>query len=91
MKAKDVAKEVAGELGLSESMVVKIYNCYWRAMKEHITSLPLKDDLTDEEFLQLRPNINICSLGKLYVTLDRYKRLKESLARHQELKNTKNK
>ena len=59
------------------------HRSYWRAVKEHIAALPLKEDLTDEEFLKLQPNINIPSLGKLYVTLDRYKRMKKM----QEIKN----
>ena len=58
-------------------IVDKTYRAYWRAIREHITSLPLKEDLTDEEFLRLRPNVNIPSIGKLYVTLDRYHRLKK--------------
>ena len=47
-------------------------------MREHIISLPLKEDLTDDEFMALRPNINIPSIGKLYVTLDRYKAMKKT-------------
>ena len=91
MTVKEASKELAAELGLSAVFVERVYNSYWRAIREHVTSLPLKEDLTDEEFLQLRPNINICSLGKMYVTLDRYKRLKKSLADYQESKKTKNK
>ena len=47
-------------------------------MREHIISLPLKEDLTDDEFMALRPNVNIPSIGKLYVTLDRYKAMKKT-------------
>jgi hypothetical protein len=42
-------------------------------------------DLTDEEFLALRPNVNIPSIGKLYVTLDRYRRMKK----YERIKNEK--
>lgn len=57
-------------------VVDKVYKTYWKVIKQHIVQLPLKEDLTDEEFQQLQPNVNIPSLGKLYVTLDRYRAFK---------------
>lgn len=76
MTYEEIIARVADSLGLSKQLVEKIYKAYWRAVREHITSLPLKEDLTDEEFLKLQPNINIPSIGKLYVTLGVYKRIK---------------
>ena len=73
----EIISKVAEDTGLSKILVDRTYRAYWRAIREHITSLPLKDDLTDEEFSKLRPNINIPSIGKLYVTLDRYRRMKK--------------
>jgi hypothetical protein len=72
-----IVSEVAGSTGLSKKMVDKIYKLYWKSVREYIKSLPLKEDLTDEEFMKLKPNVNIPSLGKFYVSLDRYKKLKE--------------
>ena len=72
-----IIAEVAASLGLSKQITDRIYKSYWKAVREHITALPLKEDLTEEEFLKLRPNVNIPSIGKLYVTLDRYKRIKK--------------
>jgi hypothetical protein len=40
--------------------------------------LPLKEDLTDEEFNELRTNFNIPSLGKLHCTLGRYRAIKNN-------------
>ena len=76
MTYNEIIAEVSKSTGLSKHFVDKVYKSYWRAVREHIVSLPLKEDLTDEEFMQLQPNVNIPSLGKLYVTLDRYKRAK---------------
>ena len=73
----EIISKVAEDTGLSKILVDRTYRAYWRVIREHITSLPLKDDLTDEEFSKLRPNINIPSIGKLYVTLDRYRRMKK--------------
>ena len=48
MTYKEIIAEVAKELNLSETFVNKVYRAYWKAVRNHITSLPLKEDLTDE-------------------------------------------
>lgn len=78
MTYEEIIAKVAEDTGLPASLVNKTYKSFWRAAKEHIASLPLKEDLTDEEFASLRPNVNIPSLGKLYVTPERYRALKNS-------------
>ena len=82
---KIIAK-VSQQTGLPKRTVDRTYRAYWKAIREHVTSLPLKKDLTDEEFMKLQPNINIPSIGKLYVTLDRYQRMKKAFNKYKELK-----
>lgn len=86
MEYQSIIGKVASDMGLPKSLVDRAYRAYWRAVREHIVSLPLKDELTDEEFMQLQPNVNIPSIGKLYVTLDRYKRIKKRFHLIQEIK-----
>ena len=74
---EDSIRTVASKMQLPIKLVDKAYRAYWKAVRQHIMSLPLKEDLTDEEFLKLQPNVNIPSIGKLYVTLDRYHRVKK--------------
>lgn len=76
MTYREMTAKVANDLGLPRVLVDRTYRAYWKAMKEYIESLPLREDLTDEEFSALRPNINIPSLGKLYVTPERYRSMK---------------
>ena len=71
---EEIVKEVASSTGIPEKIVDKTYKAYWRAIKEYITSLPLKEQLSEEEFSKLRPNVNIPSIGKLYVNPDRYQK-----------------
>ena len=78
MEYKEIISKVAADNNLSVSFVDKVYRCYWKAIRRYITSLPLKDDLTDDEFLKLRPNVNIPSIGKLYVTSEVYRRKKNN-------------
>lgn len=77
MTYDEIIETVAERMELPKTLVDKAYRSYWRVVREHIASMPLKQDLTDEEFLKLQPNVNIPSIGKLYVTLDRYKRIKK--------------
>lgn len=79
MTYEEIVSRVAGSLDLNKKLVDRVYKSYWRVIKEHISSLPLTDDLTDEELLKLKTNINIPSLGKLYVAPDRYRRLKTNI------------
>ena len=89
MEYEDIVSRVADSMGLNKKLVDRTYRAYWKAVKEYITTLPLKQDLSDEEFLRLRPNVNIPSIGKLYVTLDRYKTIKKKHFEIEELKNKK--
>lgn len=78
MTYREIISKVSESTGLPRGLVDKTYKAYWKAIRNHITSLPLKEDLTDAEFLSLQPNINIPSIGKLYVTLDRYHGVKKN-------------
>lgn len=84
---QEIYQKVSKDMGLPTTIVEKGYKAFWKAARDHITSLPLKEDLTDEEFMKLQPNVNIPSIGKLHVTLDRYKRMKKMNAIRKELIN----
>lgn len=91
MTYDEIIKKVSEENNLPKTLVDRTYRAYWKAIREHITSLPLKEDLSDEEFLKLQPNVNIASIGKLNVTLDRYKRMKKMIKIRKELGNAAHK
>lgn len=90
MEYDEIIAKVAKDVSLSEKLVDRTYRAYWKVIRKHISSLPLKMDLTDEEFLKLRPNVNIPSIGKLHVTLDRYHGMKKKELINKELKNRSN-
>lgn len=91
MTYSEIIKKVSEEIGLPATLVDRTYKSYWKAVREHIASLPLKEDLTDEEFLKLQPNVNIPSLGKLTVTLDRYRKIKNKIKKGKELRDATHK
>ena len=82
MTYSEIISQVSSSIGLPKLLVDRTYKAYWKAIREYIKSLPLKEDLTDDEFKQLRPNVNIPSLGKLNVTLDRYHSTKKYFELH---------
>lgn len=71
MNYNTIVDTVAKEIGILPEVVDKAYKSYWRFIKETIQSLPLKDDIDEEEFAKLRTNFNIPSLGKMACTFDR--------------------
>lgn len=73
MTYSEIVSEVSKETGLPRTFVNKVYRAYWKAIRGHIIALPLKEDLTDEEFGKLQPNVSVPYLGKLNVTLSRYR------------------
>lgn len=86
MTYKEIVAEIAKRLNLPRELVDKTYRGYWRAIKEHIEALPLKEDVSEEEFVRMQPNVNIPSLGKLNVTFKRYKALRQSYKEYEENK-----
>lgn len=77
MNYKQIIDKVSKDTGLPKELVDRTYKAYWKAIRQHIKSLPLKNDLSMEEFKKLRPNVNIPSIGKLTVTLKRYEGMKK--------------
>lgn len=48
MKHSEIIKKVAEELNLPEELVSRTYDAYWKFIRETISSLPLKNDLSKE-------------------------------------------
>ena len=77
MNIKDIYAQVAADMNLSPSYVKKVYRGYWKAIREHISSFDLKQDISEEEFKKMKPQINIPSIGKLYVDYDNCKKIRD--------------
>ena len=77
MTYDEIIQKVASDIKLSPDIVDKAYKAFWLYIRNSVQELPLKDDITETEFLNLKPNFNIPSLGKLCCTYTRYKGVKE--------------
>ena len=90
MSYPDIVGKVSRELNLPKEVVDKAYKAYWLFIKNHIQSLPLKENLNEEDFAKLRTNFNIPSLGKLHCTYDRMLGMRERLKFIKQIREKKN-
>lgn len=86
MNYQTIIQKVSEDNNLPVEIVDKVYKSYWFFIRNSIQELPLKEDLSESEFLNLRPNFNIPSLGKISCTYQRYKSVKD---RFNNIKNLK--
>jgi hypothetical protein len=84
---KNIITEVSKKLNLPEDVVELAYKSLWEFIRNKIQELPLKEDLDFNDFLKLRTNFNIPSLGKLSCTYDRMLKVKK---KYNYIKNAKN-
>ena len=77
MNYSDIISKVSQEMSLLPEVVDTAYKSYWKFIKQTIQSLPLKDNISEEDFTKLRTNFNIPSLGKLTCTFDRMMGIKK--------------
>jgi hypothetical protein len=75
------------KLNLPEELVGKVYKAYWKSIRQSIQPLPLKDDLTEEEFTKYKVSFNIPSLGKLYSSFNKIQGVKKRYQYLQKIKN----
>lgn len=66
-------KEVSSALDIPYKVAREAYYSSWKFIKNKMATYPLKDELTEEEFKQLRTSFNVPSIGKLACTYDKYK------------------
>lgn len=77
MRYTDIVETVSKDLNIPIEVVSKAYKSYWEFIKKTIQALPLKEDINEEEFSNLRTNFNLPSLGKLVCTYDKVQKVKK--------------
>lgn len=77
MTYTEIVDKVSEDTGIPAEVVDKAYKAFWSYIRNSVQELPLKGELSETEFLSLRPNFNIPSLGKLTCTYQRFIGVKE--------------
>lgn len=69
---EETIRRLSQELGLPQDVIKKSYKAYWMFIKQSIEKLPLRNNIDEVTFGELRQNFNIPNLGKLACTYNRY-------------------
>lgn len=91
MKYHNIIKKVAEEMNLPEELISRTYDSYWLFIRNTIQEIPLKEELTEEDFGRFKTNFNIPSIGKLSCTYNRYKSIKNQFKKFKDLQDVYNK
>ena len=91
MNYREALYQVSKKLDIPVEVVKEAYESYWRYIRCTISELPLKEDLSEDEFNRLRTNFNIPSIGKLACPYDRYKAIKDRYKYVKKLRDAENK
>ena len=75
----EIYAKVAADMGIPIELVRDAYLSQWQFIRNTIEALPLKEELSEEEFNQLRTSFNLPSLGKIYTTRDKVQRTKRKI------------
>ena len=59
-----VFKEVADSLGFDEGVVKDVFMITWEFIKSKTEELPLKSEMTEDEFNKLKASFSLPKLGK---------------------------
>ncbi len=74
MKLEQAITQVSKELNLPYDVCYRAYMAMWKFILTKTQELPLSEDMPVEEFSKLRPNFNLPSLGKLFITTDNFEK-----------------
>ena len=83
-------RKTARELSVDQKLVELVYKSYWYFIKEHISSLSLKD-ISQEEFDSTVTNFNLPYIGKLYVDYEKIEKYRRQLKFYEDVKAKRNK
>lgn len=75
----EIYAKVTADMGIPIEVVRAAYLSQWQFIRNTIEALPLKEELSEEEFNQLRTSFNLPSLGKIYTTRDKVQRTKRKI------------
>lgn len=91
MRLEDAAKKASLMTGIEEEVVISVYRQYWKNVKNHMDSLPLKTDenVSEETFNKAVKSFTFQHLGKLWCDYDRYKRIHKKFNHIKSIKNGK--
>lgn len=77
MKYEEQLTKVASDLSLPLEVVYEAYFSFWKFIRGKMGEIPLKDDLTEDQFNEYRTSFNVPSLGKFNCSYQRMLNVKK--------------
>lgn len=90
MRIDDAIKKVSKKLGIPEEVCHRAYMYAWKFIYEHAETPVLSIDTPVEDFRKLRMNFNMPSLGKFYITEDKFNKVNKKFMYIQKARQKKN-
>lgn len=84
MISERILNKVSQDINIPKATVNKIYNAYWKYIRYILQEIPLKRDLSEDQFNNMKSSVNIPAIGKLYCNYNRYKKITEKYNKHKE-------
>lgn len=81
-KVKSLIHKIGLKYNLQDDVIKKIVTSPYIFAREHITSLSIEENITEEEFNKLKTNFIFSHIGKLYInygTVLRYQNQKKKI------------
>lgn len=90
---QDIIKGVSKEIDIPDDVVEIAYREYWNWVKDTLESVPVTQEMSEEEFNKMQSSINIPSLGKFYTSYSRAQYLNNKYKEYEEknIRDTKSK
>ena len=63
----DIYKKVGKQVGLDSETIRQIYESYWTFIRNTIEKMTLEQDISIQEFENMKTSFSIPSLGKLFI------------------------
>lgn len=76
-RVKMLIHSIGLKYNLQDEVIRKIIASPYRFARETIKALDIRDDITEEEYNELKTNFNLPSIGKLYSNYEVFKKHKK--------------
>ena len=85
MTYQEIVHKVSEDTGIPVEVVDKAYKAFWSYIRNSVQELPLKGELTETEFLSLRPNFKLtCTYSRYIGVKEKFNHIKSLRKRNEE-------
>ena len=87
----NIYEKVGRQVGLDSKVVRQVYEAYWTFIRNTIENMTLDQDISIEEFENMKTSFSIPSLGKLFIPYFKLKAINKQREKTNDFKYKKDK